>query len=134
FPCRLELRSSDARLAVEDLALEVALVDAIEVDEAQTAHAGRGQVERERRAEATGADDQRGRSLETPLPIDSHLGEHEMAVVAQQLVPRELGKRVAHGTASPASATWTGSRSNRSPVLRQPSIAPAWRTETPTMR
>ena len=43
---RGELRPADVARAVEDLSLEVGLVDAIEIDEAERADTGRREVER----------------------------------------------------------------------------------------
>ncbi len=44
--------------AEEDLALEVAVVDDVEVDDADGADAGGGEIEEDGAAEATGADDE----------------------------------------------------------------------------
>ena len=55
--------------AVQDLALQVAEVDGVEVDDADGADAGRGQVHRHRRAEPAGADAQHLGGLQLLLPL-----------------------------------------------------------------
>ena len=56
---RLDLALADPVVGVEDLALEVRQVDDVEVDDADRADAGGREVERRRRAETAGADEQR---------------------------------------------------------------------------
>ena len=53
---RLGLGPADVGLAVDDLALQVGLVDRVELDDAERADAGRGEVEQGGRAEPAGAD------------------------------------------------------------------------------
>ena len=53
---------SPSRSVVDDLALQVRVVDDVGVDDAERADAGRGEVERRRRAEAAGADQEHARS------------------------------------------------------------------------
>ena len=48
----------DVGLPVDDLALQVGLVDLVELRDAERADAGRGQVEQGRAAQAAGTDDQ----------------------------------------------------------------------------
>jgi hypothetical protein len=55
---RLGLGLADARAVVRDLALQVGEVDRVVVDQRDAADAGRAQVQRHRRAQAAGADDQ----------------------------------------------------------------------------
>ena len=76
---------------MEDLALQVALVDDVEVDEADAADAGRGQVERGGRAEPAGADQQHAAGLQPALPVDPDLGHDQVARVAGDLLARQLG-------------------------------------------
>ena len=54
----VDLRHADAVGRVDDLALEVGEVDDVVVDDAERADAGRGEVQRGRRAEAAGAEQQ----------------------------------------------------------------------------
>src|SRR5256885_13999597 len=66
---RLELGPADARGAVEHLALQVAGIDAVEVDQTETPHPRGGEIERERRAQSPCADDQHARGLEAALTL-----------------------------------------------------------------
>ena len=74
------------RCAVQDLPLQVGEVDRVAVGEQDPADAGRGEIERRRRAEAAGADHQRVRAEQALLPLDADLVEQDVAAVAQQLV------------------------------------------------
>ena len=68
-------------------------VDDVEVDEAERADAGGGEIERGWRAEPARADEQHARALELLLPLETDLGEDEVAAVAEDLLVRELGMR-----------------------------------------
>ena len=76
---------------MDDLALQVGFVDGVEVDQADGADAGSGEVERERRAEAAGADAEDLGGLELLLALHADLGEDEVAGVAGDLFIGELG-------------------------------------------
>ena len=67
---------------MEDLALQVGQIDDVEVDDADGADAGGGEVERHRRAEAAGADAQHPRRLQLALPFEADLGEDQVPAVA----------------------------------------------------
>ena len=67
-------------------------VDDVEVDQADGAYAGGGEVERERRAEASGADAEHLGGLELLLALHAHLGQDEVAGVAGDLFVGELGE------------------------------------------
>ena len=56
------------------------------VDHRDAAHTGRAQVERHRRAQAAGADDEGMRVQQALLAFDADLVEHQVAGVAQQLL------------------------------------------------
>ena len=81
----LQLRLPHLRGAVQDLALQVGLVDGVELDDADAADAGRGQVQGQRRAEPASADQQRGAGLEPLLACDAHIRDQDVAAVARQL-------------------------------------------------
>ena len=83
---RLGLRLADARQVVRDLALQVGEVDRVVVDQRDAADAGRAEVQRHRRAQPAGADDQRMRGQQALLALDADLVEQDVARVAQQLV------------------------------------------------
>ncbi len=83
---RLELRLPDAGGAVQHLALQVALVHHVGVDDAEASDAGGREVERERRPEPAGADQQHARGLEPALTLEPDLGQDQMPPVAHQVV------------------------------------------------
>ena len=86
----LELRPPDPARVVEDLPLEVALVDHVEVHDADASHSRRGEVERGRGAEAPRPHEQHARALEAALALDRDLGQDEVARVAGELLPAEI--------------------------------------------
>ena len=71
---------------MDHLALQVAIVDGIGVDDAHRADTGRGQVERRRGAEAARANQQDLGIEEFLLSDLSHLGDEQVAGVAPALV------------------------------------------------
>ena len=79
--------------AVDDLALQVRLVDRVEVHDAERADAGRGQVEQRRRAEAARAHDEHLRVLQALLPGHADVGDDQVARVALHLVDRQIRGR-----------------------------------------
>ena len=85
------LRHPDPVGVVDHLALEVRLVDDVVVDDAERAHAGRGQVQRGRRAEPAGAEQQHLRVEQLELALDPDLGEQGVARVAHPLVAGQAG-------------------------------------------
>src|SRR6202035_1443156 len=74
----VELRPADVRAAVEHLAMEIRLVDDVELDEPEGADPRRRQVETDRRAQAAAADHQHAGGLQPPLPLGAHLGHDEV--------------------------------------------------------
>ena len=87
---RLRLRLADVGLPVDDLALQVGLVDLVELGDAEGADAGRGQVEQRGAAQAAGADDEHLGVLEPLLPGHPDVGDDQVAAVAAYLVDGEL--------------------------------------------
>ena len=79
---------------VDDLALEVADVDDVEVDDADRPDAGGGEVERRRRAEAAGADEQRLRAEQPRLAGGADLGDQQVAAVALLLLGGQDDRRL----------------------------------------
>ena len=78
---RLHLRPSNVALLEDDLAVQIGEFDILVVDQSKTAHARRGEVERDRRAKAAHADDRHGGTLESPLPGFANLGEDPLPVM-----------------------------------------------------
>src|SRR5205823_4383846 len=83
---RSQLRPPHVGSAVQDLALQIAEVDDVEVDQAEAAHTGGGKIQAQRRAEAAGADQQYRRRLEALLPFDADLRHDEVPAVAFRFV------------------------------------------------
>ena len=88
----VELFAANVFGRVDDLALQIAGVDDVEVDEAQCADAGRGQIERERRAESARAHAENACGFQLLLALHAHLGQDEVARVAGEVVGGELGQ------------------------------------------
>ena len=88
----VEFFAADVGGGVDDLALKVAGVDDVEVDQAECADAGGGEVESERGAESAGADAEDFGGLEPLLAFHADLGEDEVAGVAGKVVGGELGE------------------------------------------
>ena len=77
---------------VDDLALEVGQVDHVVVDDADRAHAGRGQVERRGRAQPAGAQQQHLCVQQLHLALDADLRHEQVARVALALLVGELAR------------------------------------------
>jgi hypothetical protein len=77
--------------------VQVRLVDHVEVDDADGADAGGGEVHAARRAEPAGADEQDLGGLELALADGADLGQDEVAAVAADLLCGEVGERGAGG-------------------------------------
>ena len=105
IPRRRELRAADVRRAVQDLALQVAEVDDVEVDEAERADAGGREVHRDGRAEAAGADAEHLRGLQLALPLDADLRHDQVPAVALHFVVGQLGQRRTSAAAGAPPAT-----------------------------
>ena len=91
--------AADVRRAVEDLALQVAQVDDVEVDDADRADAGGGEIHRRRRPEAAGADAQHLRGLQRALPVHADFRQDQVPAVAPDFVGGELRQRRCFGHA-----------------------------------
>src|SRR5262249_17010869 len=76
---------------VQDLALEVGVIDRVEIDEADAADTRRGEVKPERRAEPAGADEQHARRLQALLPLDSDLRHDQVTRIALNFLRRQRG-------------------------------------------
>ncbi len=87
----VEFGLSDVVGGVEDLALEVGVVDGVELDEAEGSDAGGGEVEGDGAAEAAGADDEDFGVEEFELPFEADFRVGEVAGVAILLLFSEGG-------------------------------------------
>src|SRR3954447_3892760 len=86
---RVDLRHADAVGGVDHLARQCRDVDEVVVEDAERADAGGGEVERGRRAEAAGAEQQYLRVEQLLLPLDADLREQKVARVALALLGGE---------------------------------------------
>ena len=90
----LRLRHSHPIGRVEDLALEVGLVDHVVVHDPDPPHARRRQIQRGRRSEPAGADQQHLRLEQLRLPRLADLRDQEMPAVARPLRVGETDRRL----------------------------------------
>ena len=90
-PRRGRLRHPDPFGVVDHLALQVGGVDHVVVDQADRADARGGEVERGRRAEPAGAEQQHLRVQQLDLAVDADLGEQGVARVALALLGGHAG-------------------------------------------
>src|SRR5258708_23303118 len=91
---RLRLRAAHVRLAVDDLPLQVRFVDDIEVDDAERAHPGSGQVQQGGGAEPASTHAEHPGVLQALLPGHSDLRDDQVARIALDLVNGQLcGRR-----------------------------------------
>lgn len=91
------LGPADVRLAVDDLALQVRLVDLVELHDAQRAHAGRGQVHERGGAEAARAHGQHLGVLQALLAVHPDVRDDQVAGVPTDLVNGELSSWLYQG-------------------------------------
>src|SRR5688572_18547988 len=75
---------------MDDLPLQVAEVDDIEVHDADPADAGSREIHRRRGAETAGTDAQHAARLQLALPVDADLRHDQMPAVALDLVVGQL--------------------------------------------
>ena len=71
---------------MQNLALQVSQVDCVVIDQGDLADTGGSQIERHRRAQTAGADDERMRGQQLFLTFDANIVEQDVTRVAQQLV------------------------------------------------
>ena len=82
----VDLRDADPLAGVDHLALQVREVDVVVVDDPERADAGGGEVQRGRRAEPAGAEQQHLRVEQLLLALDADLGQQQVARVALALL------------------------------------------------
>ena len=96
-PRALRLGPADVALPVDDLALQIGLVDDVELDDAEGSHPGGREVHQGGGPQATRADAQHSGVLEPLLPDHADLGDDDVAAVAPDLVDGEFGGRFDQG-------------------------------------
>src|SRR5262249_9858185 len=75
---------------MNDLPLQVAEINEVEIDEANAADAGGGEIEAERRTEPAGADEQNARGLQPFLPFEGDFRHDQMPAVTSVFLWREI--------------------------------------------
>src|SRR5216110_1756437 len=90
---RRKLRAPHVRRSMQQLALQVAEVNDVEVDDADTSHTGGGEVHRSRRSETTRADAEDTSGFQLLLSVDADLRHDEMPRVPFDLVGVQLSGR-----------------------------------------
>ena len=91
FRSRVQLLAPDVRGRVDDLALQIARIDHVEIHQAQCAYAGGGQIKRQRRAQSAGSHAQNARGLQFALPRLADFRQDQVPRVARQFVLCQLG-------------------------------------------
>ena len=82
---------------MHNLPLKVRQIHRVVVDEDEVTHPARGEVHRDRRPEAADSDEEHARSPQAFLALDPDLGEHDLAIVPQELLVAELEGRAGWG-------------------------------------
>ena len=83
---RLDLRTTDVGVREQDLPLEVARVHAVEIDDAERADPGRGEIQGDRRAEPSRPDDEHLAVQELALPRPADVRQDDVPRVPLDLV------------------------------------------------
>src|SRR5262249_39377325 len=78
FLRRLRLGPADVGVRVQDLALEIRVIDAVEIDDAEFADAGGGEIHGNGRAESAGADAENARGADFLLAGQADLGQDQV--------------------------------------------------------
>ncbi len=86
----VDLELADGRGGVNDLALQVAGIDGVEVDEADRPHSSCGQIHCKRSAQAAGADAQYLGGFQLLLAFHADLGQYQVPGVACDLIVGKL--------------------------------------------
>ena len=95
----VELFAADVFGRVDDLALQIAGVHDVEIDQTQGADAGRGQIESQRRAQTAGAHAEHARGFQLALAFHAHFGQDQVARVAREVIGGEFRQREADSVA-----------------------------------
>ena len=82
----IELGAAHVGGRVNDLALQIGVIDDVEVNNAERADAGRAEIKRQRRAESARADAEHLRGFQLELPRHADFRHDQVARVAQDLV------------------------------------------------
>src|SRR5262249_3707388 len=88
----LQFLSADVLRAMQDLSLQIAVIDDVEIDQPQPPDAGRRQIQTQRRTQSARADQKRARGLQFALTFQPDFGQNQVAVVASQFVFVQFGQ------------------------------------------
>ena len=89
---RIEFLAADIGGRVDDLALQIAGVDNIEINKTESAHTGRCQVQGERRTKPTRAHAKHACGLQFALAFYADLRQNQVARVAREVVRSQFGQ------------------------------------------
>ena len=87
----VELTAANVPGGVDDLPLQVACVDHVEIHQPKRPDAGRGKIQRKRRAETASSHAEDASGLQPLLALHAYLGQDEVARVAGEIGGSELG-------------------------------------------
>jgi hypothetical protein len=90
----VDFRPADVVVAVDDLSLEVAPLDPVGVGDAETTHAGGGEILDDRRTEPAGTDHEDARGKQRSLSVRADVVHDDVPGVAVELFGIEI--RAAH--------------------------------------
>ena len=82
----MQFRAADVRCAVQHLALKVAEVHDIEVNEPDTTDAGGGQIQSQGRTKAARADQENARAFQPLLALQRHLRHDQVPAVTSDFL------------------------------------------------
>ncbi len=102
---------------MQQLALEVAVVDNVEIDNADTPDTGSGQIHRRWRTEPARPNAKDTRRLQLSLPIDADFRHDEMTAVPPDFLLREIRRRGGHRVRHLTPPATDGTMLNESPAL-----------------
>ncbi len=83
---RVELGAANIAGMVDDLALQIRVIDCVEIDQPEGSDAGGSKVEHERRAEPACSNTEHARGLQLPLSCHGNFGHDQVPRVAQNLL------------------------------------------------
>src|SRR5688572_33425532 len=94
--CGFDLATTQIFRAVNDLTLQVRLLDDVEIDDPDPAHARGRQVHSQRRPESARTDHQHARGFQFSLPLHAYFRHDQVAAVTHDLFVRKLRQFLAH--------------------------------------
>src|SRR5215470_7865607 len=89
---RIQFLSTDVLRAMQDLSLQIAVIDDVEIDQPQSPYARRRQIQAQGRTQSARADQKRARGLQFALTFQPDFGQNQVAVVASQFVFVQFGQ------------------------------------------